>query len=438
MNRVVAAIRPRPEFIAFLGDAVKGYTDAATLRHQWDYWWNTEMRWIQGTGVPLYQSTSNHNTYDFASEDVFREVHAQLPNNGPADQQRLAYFVRRGDLLYVSTHQPDRTRPYRRDMLIDTQWLDSVLRENADARSKFVVGHYPVFPVNGYTQYPLWCFRPEEREPFWDVLVRHRVTAYLASHILAFDVQVHSGIPQIVSGGAGTQGSGSRALQLMPSRSEYLHAVQVAVDERELRYRVLDPEGKVRESLRWPFRLKPADSWSRIEPGTVAATMKSAERSDIIAWRIRGQLAQIVPGDPPQTLVAGWEGMEGCATVWIGIEGPPATWVVRLVPQSGYGWQTWTGPMLKEGAAFDRQIALHRDMGPGGILWRHDDTAAWTSLSSTSSKGAEDLTWPPQWAIGHAQSGPVDWRFRGNGLDVSWTAESLPGSAVNPRNPGHL
>jgi len=80
-------------------------------------------------------------------------------------------------------------------MVFDTHWLDRVLREHQDAKFKFVAGHYPVFPVNGYAESPLWCFKPEERAPFWNVLVKHEVGAYLASHIIAFDIQIHESVP---------------------------------------------------------------------------------------------------------------------------------------------------------------------------------------------------------------------------------------------------
>ena len=65
VNKMVARIQPQPEFIAFPGDAVRGYTkDYDELRRQWDYWLDTEMMWIRDRKLPLFQSTSNHNTYD--------------------------------------------------------------------------------------------------------------------------------------------------------------------------------------------------------------------------------------------------------------------------------------------------------------------------------------------------------------------------------------
>ncbi len=428
VNRTVARIRPEPEFISFPGDAISGYiTDYAALRKQWEYWSNTEMAWLKEKPFPLYQSTSNHNTYDDGSEKVFREVHPDIPQNGRADQKGLAYFVRRDDLLYVSTHQPDRRRTpnYRPGMLIDSKWLDRILTENKDARFKFVAGHYPVFPVNGYVNYPLWCFKPEERRPFWKVLVKHRVDAYLASHIIAFDVQVHDGVLQIVSGGAGTNyGPGG----FMPGRTEYLHAVQMAVDDSGLRYQVLDIAGKVRESLVWPFSLPKVDAWTTLTSQNIKAIMTGSSVSKgIVGWRFRGTIGRTNLKQQASTLLCGWNNGEGVATVWIGFDGNPPRATVRLVPESTYGSQTWTGPIFKEQSPFDFQIALHPGMGPSGVLFRKDNSSPWSSLSSASSRGDEILSWPPHWAIGMSQSGTTDRQFQGTNLDITWTRCDVPG-----------
>ena len=67
------------------------------------------------------------------------------------------------------------------------------------------------------------------------------VLAYVCSHILAFDVQVHQGVLQILTGGAGTH---DMHLGLMPEEPEYFHLVQGAIDTDGLRYQVLDTTGR--------------------------------------------------------------------------------------------------------------------------------------------------------------------------------------------------
>ncbi|MBS0264784.1 MAG: metallophosphoesterase [Planctomycetes bacterium] len=429
VNRVVARLQPGPEFIAFPGDAVMGYlTDPAPLRQQWDYWWNTEMAWLHPRGIPLYQSTSNHNTYDLASEEVFRQVHPHLPQNGPEGQRGLAYAVRNGNLLYVSTHQPDRTRPDRSTLVMETAWLDQILTQHADARYKFVCGHYPVFPVNGYFQSPQWCFRPAEREPFWEVLVKHQVHAYLCSHILAFDVQIHRGIPQILSGGAGTQGAGP--LALMPARSEYLHCVEMAVDDQGLRCQTRGVDGRVRETLTWPCPFPASPAWQRLTPTDCTAQLSSLKPAGkIVAFRASTGPVRVDPAGTPQTLLWGWDSMEGLATVWIGWEGTPLRLTVRLIPQSGFGWQVWSGPVVPLGVPWTGEVALHPGLGPGGVLWRPTANAPWQSLSTTSSKGLEDLTWPRYWNIGHGHSGADEWPCLAPALEIDWTHADLPSHA---------
>jgi len=425
VNSVVGRLRPGPDFIAFPGDAVSGFTtDYDALRGQWEYWHGTEMKWLQETGIPLYQSTSNHNTYDPGSEEVFREVHRHVPQNGPADQKGLAYYVRRGNLLYVSTHQPDRRWPqappsYRPDMVFDADWLDRVLTEQKDAKFKFVAGHYPVFPVNGYEESPLWCFKPEERAPFWNVLVRHKVNAYLASHIIAFDVQIHEGVPQIVSGGAGTAYGPGGA---MPGLTEYLHAVQLAIDDQALRYQVLDVTGTVREQLSWPFSLPLSGKWQPMAGREDTSHVQSDEQiSEVVAWRFRGILGDVTHDAVAQTLLCGWRPEQETADVWVGFHGNPARLTVRLLTGSKLGVQTWEGGSFKPETQFDFQLALHPGMGPGGILHRRDDSAPWSSLNSTSPKGTEDLTWPNKWSTGMRYGNSADQPFAGEALQIVWT-----------------
>ena len=103
VNAVLRALRPAPDFIAFLGgrDQRADERHAAELRRQWQHFFEAELAQLDRGATPFYHTTGNHTVYDRASEAVFREVMAHLPRNGPADQGGLSYFVRRGDLLLV-------------------------------------------------------------------------------------------------------------------------------------------------------------------------------------------------------------------------------------------------------------------------------------------------------------------------------------------------
>ncbi|HET8625913.1 MAG TPA: metallophosphoesterase [Thermomicrobiales bacterium] len=419
VNAVVARLRPQPEFVCFPGDEVIGLTaDAAALRRQWDHWFGREMAWLDRAAVPLYHTTGNHTTYDAMSEAVYRAALAHLPRNGPPGQEGLSYFVRRGDLLLVGVNTCWSGLGEGR---VETAWLDRTLADHADARWKLVMGHHPVWPVNGFAGPYQRDLAPEDGRALWSVLVRRGVLAYLCSHILAFDVQVHHGVLQLLTAGAGTA-------HRMPEETEYLHCVQASLDAGGLRYQVLDTAGRVREWLAWPSAAPAADSWTPLPPGEGAAPEftggDAAGVARLVAWRFAGVCPPAGDG-AARTLLCGWDGGPALAPLWVGLLGPERRLGVLLGPAPGRSPHLWHGPALPPGEPFDLQVALHTGMGPGGVLWRRGDGAPWSSLAAASPWGAERLRWPARWAVGHAQQGPADRPFGGRDLRAWWHAAAL-------------
>tara|TARA_Y100001934_G_C12356801_1_gene778586 strand:+ start:1755 stop:2618 length:864 start_codon:yes stop_codon:yes gene_type:complete len=247
VNAALQRLQPQPDFILFLGDHIMGaYAEEHDLKGQWRYWFEREMAWLDADRVPIYHTTSNHNTLNAAAEDVWREVLPDIPDNGPPGQEGLSYWVRRDDLLLVvvNTSYSGLGGPGH----VESDWLHSVLSAHRDARHKIVAGHHPALPVNGYDERPQWCIARSEAEPFWQTLVQHGVLAYFCSHIIAFDVQEHQGVVQICSGGAGTNyGPGG-----FMGAGEYHHFAQAALDEKELRLQTIDADGRIRERFSHP------------------------------------------------------------------------------------------------------------------------------------------------------------------------------------------
>ena len=407
VNAVLRRLTPQPEFILFPGDEVIGLTtDADALRAQWRHWLDVEMAWLDKDTIPLYHTTSNHTTYDEMSERVFAEMLPHLPRNGPSDQKGLSYFVRCDDLLLVSVHTC--WSGLGGEGHVETDWLGATLREHADARYKFVVGHHPVFPINGFSGAYQREIGTEHGPTFWRLLVEHGVFAYLCSHILAFDVQVHEGALQIASAGAGTA-------HRMPEGVEYLHAVQAALDGDGLRFQVLDTEGNVRERLSWPLSLPPSAQWKAL-PHNSSTPLFGPEDS-LVACRVAGG-APATTG-AAQTLISSATAADRLDPLWIGLTGPTNRLTVIIGAVPGRSPHSWFGPPLHGQTDFDLQLALHKDMGPGGILWRHGDASPWNSLDGASAWGPERLDWPSRWMVGHGVGGPDDRPFRGSGLEVS-------------------
>lgn len=405
INAVVRRLHPAPEFIVFPGDEVIGLTpDEAGLRAQWQHFLQTEMDWHDGAAMPIYHCTGNHTTYDRMSERVFADVMAHQPRNGPADQQGLSYFVRDGDLLLVVVNTCWSRLGGEGNLELD--WLRRTLRDHGDAARKFVVGHHPAFPVNGYVGQFQRTIGDAYVDDFWTCLTESGVIAYLCSHILAFDVQCHRGVLQITSAGAGTA-------HRMPEGVEYLHCVQMAVDGAGLRYQVLDQDGHRRESLSWP-----PDA-----PARLAALAGGINACD---WA--GECPAVcvqVSGDvhgtgPRQTLLAAMDA-DGRCPLWIGTGGPQGHLIVSLQPETGRSPHQWLGPCLT-GGRFELDLLLHPGMGPGGILWRVTGTPDWTGLTGASAWGMERIVWPQNLWVGAMGTADRDTCFAGTDLSVQMGA----------------
>jgi hypothetical protein len=398
VTEAVSRLRPRPEFIGFPGDAVLDGADPA----QWERWF-AEISWVAEAGIDLYQSTSNHNTHNDASIAQFRHWWPTLPGNGPAGQRGLAYWLRRDDLLYISLHTPDpRVGPCLQTGISETEanWLNSVFKENEDARWIFVAGHYPVYPVNGYTEAPEWCFEPDARPALWDLLVRNRVTAYLCSHVIAFDVQAHQDVLQITTGGAGTSyGPGG----FMPGPQEYLHFAQIAVDPAGLRLQTVDDHGVIRETLDWPMPEPSAAAWSA--PGRLDSGI-----DDVVYLEING-INEIRPsalgddGPPQDPSLIPWL-WSADHRLEIGVDASSSELLVSIQLDEADP-QVWRGPEAGPGFGNGVTLAFHPAMGPGGVLWRKPTERAWSSMTSPAADGpglgawaAEPLVPAPGLSVG--------------------------------------
>ena len=289
------------------------------------------MAWLDREAIPLWNTTSNHTTYDEMSEAAFRAMLGHLPRNGPPGQEGLSYWVRRGDLLMVFVHTM--WTGLGGEGHVETTWLREVLHRHADARHKLVLGHHPVFPINGFSGPYQREIGPEHAADFWDVLVEAGVLAYLCSHILAFDVQVHRGVLQVCTAGAGTA-------HRMPEGIEYLHCVQGALDAEGVRYQVLDTEGRVRERLSWPLPLADVTEWRTLPAGVGEAPLVGGPYDDrILGLRFTGRAAAAGDGSA-QTLLSAFR-PDLQMPLWIGLRGIDQRLSVIVGPEARRSPHYW-------------------------------------------------------------------------------------------------
>lgn len=324
--------------------------------------------------------------------------------------------MRRGDLLLVFVNTL--WAGAGGEGTVETEWLEATLARHKDAGHKLVFGHHPVWTVNGYAGDYQRNLEREIGVRFWDILRGHGVLAYVCSHILAFDVQAREGVLQICTAGAGTA-------HRMPAEDEYLHIVQAALDERGLRYQVLDIDGQVREWLRWDWQIPSSDNWPIFTPQAArvlpAHCLQDLEDSYLIVWEISGYSTGF-DTSRPQTILSAAAKDGALPYVWLGISGVHNQLTLLLSPKAKRSPHRWLGPSLPGDRPFKIQFAIHSGMGPGGLLWRWHDAHAWSSMVGASSWGAERLPWSANWEIGENAGGQF---FRGRDLRLRWHYQSF-------------
>jgi hypothetical protein len=341
------------------------------------------------------------------SEAIFSEV-LNMPRNGPPGQEGLSYWVRRDDLLMVFVHTL--WSGIGGEGHVETAWLRETLRQHSDARHKLVIGHHPVHPINGFSGPYQREIGPEHASTFWAILVEAGVLAYVCGHILAFDVQVHQGVLQICTAGAGTA-------HRMPEDVEYLHCVQAVLDADGLRYQVVDASGVAREGLHWPVQNPPTERWCALPAGVSPALLTGAlGHGRFVMLRLTGRAAENAAS--AQTILSAFS-PGALARLWIGIRGPAQTLTVIIGRKSGRSPHYWLGPRLAPGHQFSLDLLFYPDMGPGGVVYRSGESESCPSLTAASATGPEQLDWPECWSVGHAEGGPFDRRFLGTDLKVA-------------------
>lgn len=149
-----------------------------------------------------------------------------------------------------------------------------------------------------------------------------------------------------------------------------------------------------------------------------------ALQAQLLAWRFDGSFPSSSHCES-QTLLCGWAPGPELAPLWIGCQGPENRLYVLLSAAPGRSPHYWMGPILSPDKRFSIQIAIHPEMGPGGLLWRWDDSSPWSSLIGATPWGAERSSWQTRWSIGHDQCGPDGRPFRGGDLTARWYTQKL-------------
>jgi hypothetical protein len=207
VNRIVA-LNPQPVLVLFLGDLV--YAGGTDQLNQW----KQIMAPITSAGISIYPTIGNHElavgsaTGQQAYQDAF-----ELPTNGPAGYDELAYSVEYKNSLFVclDSYYFDGTNT-NSNLITDVQlsWLSNLLNSSTKT-FKFVFTHSPAYPVDGHIGSSLDAY-PEKRDAFWSILDNKQVTIFFCGHehlysrwriTSAVNSSWQNNVLEIISGGAG-------------------------------------------------------------------------------------------------------------------------------------------------------------------------------------------------------------------------------------------
>ncbi|MBU2444769.1 MAG: metallophosphoesterase [Bacteroidetes bacterium] len=219
-------------FVVFAGDMVAGNRFDPDLTYSQLQHWKKVMSPIYNNPNMIWPkvwvTVGNHEVQHRDDEDNFRKLFPDVFMNGPEDEKGLTYsfdyenshfvFVTSdrwhyGDVSDTTDDKPDR------HYIKHLDWLEKDLQEARSRGNKhiFVISHEPAFPIGGHLRDGLpnlgsniqsitdlskhWYLN--QRNRFWDILSKYKVTAYINGHEHSYGRQSVNGVYQINAGSCG-------------------------------------------------------------------------------------------------------------------------------------------------------------------------------------------------------------------------------------------
>lgn len=212
-----------PEFILVPGDLVMGHWDDST--------WNSKdtiakyaeryyTAWIHRMNdhqLKFYTAVGDHELGDnpwrdsikIATVPEYRQAfqkYLQMPGNGPAHLKGTAFWWRHKKVLFISVDVFEEGESNQGSIRAGVtgkqlEWLKNILANNQDAEFRIVMGHTPVLgPVRKWSSSGL-MIEEGQSSPFWQMMKKYEVDAYLCGEVHAITCTERDGIMQIAHGG---------------------------------------------------------------------------------------------------------------------------------------------------------------------------------------------------------------------------------------------
>jgi hypothetical protein len=129
------------DFVLFPGGLIAGSTWDSVTKINLEQW-RTTMEPVYKAGIKVYPVPGNHEWADNNLPKIWRRVFPELPNNGPAGEEKMTYsFIHKNALIFGLDQN------FKHPHTVDLQWLDKQLGSR-DARAQphvFAFAHEPAF-----------------------------------------------------------------------------------------------------------------------------------------------------------------------------------------------------------------------------------------------------------------------------------------------------
>jgi predicted phosphodiesterase len=216
-----------PDFMVNTGDMVGSPTEVS---------WADFRKLSEPVTAPYFLTVGNHDVNDLLSEKLYKDE-VDLPGN------ELYYSFTAGDSLFVflDSNIPGRERKITGEQY---RWLEEVLSTSLK-KHKFVFVHHPLYPDRrkGHHYGGSLDKYPDERDRLNALLVKCKTDIVFVGHEHLYSKKLAGGVMHIITGGGGA------GLYTSDDKGGFYHFILVTVDGKKVTGRVIDINGKVRDTF---------------------------------------------------------------------------------------------------------------------------------------------------------------------------------------------
>ena len=254
--------RRDPDFVIFTGDNVYGYCDSIALSNEWDVWLSM-MDTLSNHNIPYYVALGNHEaSNDPSGTRIFQFRMLQNPDNGPGGfYSKTVGSFNFGNSHFVLLNSDPINDGNTQTSIIDSMersWLMSDLASATGAHI-FTFQHKEAFPPSDTSSHSSLAFHITARDSFWEILLKYKVDANIASHIHLFNKDFfgrtlpdgYKDVRQIINGTCGAP--------IVPTYGgNFFHYIFWKISGDTVKGDVYDENDMLRDTIYWVHNINAA------------------------------------------------------------------------------------------------------------------------------------------------------------------------------------